>query len=33
MFKTVHSVMHNRELKAAQPEAIMLSEVHTIIYP
>lgn len=29
MFITVHSVMPNRGLKVAQPEAMMLSEVHT----
>lgn len=29
MFKTVHSVMPNQEHKAAHPEAVILSEVHT----
>lgn len=33
MFKTVNSVMLNRGLKVAHPEAVMLSEERTIIYP
>lgn len=33
MFKTVNSVMLNRGLKVAHPEAVMLIEERRIIYP